>query len=437
LSHFDALRAAIAARRAPLCVVGLGYVGLPLAVELARAGFSVTGLDVDRGKVEAVRAGRSYIPDVPGGEVAALRAAGRLDASTDPAVLGNARATIICVPTPLRKTKDPDLSFVTEAARAVRQHLKAGQLVVLESTTYPGTTQEMVFPELRASGLEVGREFFLAFSPERVDPGNQRYNIRNTPKVVSGITARCRALAEELYGAVVERVVPVSSTQTAEMVKLLENTFRSVNIGLVNEIAIMCDRLGLDVWEVIDAAASKPFGFMPFYPGPGLGGHCIPVDPLYLSWKLKTLNFTSRFIELASEINGSMPRFVVQRVFDALNRQERAVKGSRILALGVAYKRDTSDCRESPALDVIELLRERGADLQYHDPFVPEVRVGDTVLRSVALEDAALTSAHCAVILADHSGVDYARVVRLSRCVVDARNATRNVTDGRERVIRL
>jgi UDP-N-acetyl-D-glucosamine dehydrogenase len=437
VSHFDSLRAAIAARDASLCVVGLGYVGLPLAVEFARAGFHVTGLDVDPSKVEAVRAGRSYIPDVPGEEMAKLRASGRLDASTDPALLGRVRAAIICVPTPLRKTKDPDLSFVTEAARAVRQHLKPGQLVVLESTTYPGTTQEMIFPELRSSGLEVGKDFFLAFSPERVDPGNHRFTIRNTPKVVSGMTASCRRLAEDLYGAVVERTVPVSSTQTAEMVKLLENTFRSVNIGLVNEIAIMCDRLGLDVWEVIDAAASKPFGYMPFYPGPGLGGHCIPVDPLYLSWKLKTLNFTSRFIELASEINGSMPRFVVQRVFDALNRQERSVKGSRILALGVAYKRDTSDCRESPALDVIELLRERGADLRYHDPLVPEVRAGSAVLRSVPLDDAALSEAHCAVILADHSSVDYARVVRLSRCVVDARNATKGISEGRERVIRL
>jgi UDP-N-acetyl-D-glucosamine dehydrogenase len=437
LSHFESLRAAIAARQAPLCVVGLGYVGLPLAVEFARAGFSVTGLDVDPAKVEAVRAGRSYIPDVPREDLSKQRAADRLDATSDPAVLGRVSATIICVPTPLRKTKDPDLSFVTEAARAVRHHLKAGQLVVLESTTYPGTTQEMVFPELRSSGLEVGSDFFLAFSPERVDPGNRRFTIRNTPKVVSGATDKCRTLAGELYGAIVERTVPVSSTQTAEMVKLLENTFRSVNIGLVNEIAIMCDRLGLDVWEVIDAAASKPFGYMPFYPGPGLGGHCIPVDPLYLSWKLKTLNFTSRFIELASEINSSMPRFVVQRVFDALNRQERAVKGSRILALGVAYKRDTSDCRESPALDVIELLRERGADLQYHDPYVPEVRVGSAALRSVPLDDRALSGAHCAVILADHSGIDYARVVRLSRCVVDARNATREVTEGRERVVRL
>jgi len=437
LSQFDSLRAAITARRAPVALVGLGYVGLPLAVSFAEAGFPVTGLDVDEAKVAAVRAGRSYIPDVQARAVLDLRQAGRLDATSDYAALGSAAVAIICVPTPLRKTKDPDLSFVTAAARAVREHLRAGQLVVLESTTYPGTTEELVLPELATSGLKVGEDFFLAFSPERVDPGNPRFGIRNTPKVVSGITPRCCDLARDLYASIVERPVPVSSTRTAEMVKLLENTFRSVNIALVNEIAIMCDRLGLDVWEVIDAAATKPFGFMPFYPGPGLGGHCIPVDPLYLSWKLKSLNYTSRFIDLASEINGGMPRFVVQRVFDALNRQEKSVKGSRILALGVAYKRDTSDCRESPALDVLALLQERGARVSYHDPFVAEVEVGAQRLRSAPLDEKAVAQADCVVILTDHSGIDYAWAVRHARSVVDSRNATRAVTEGRERIAKL
>jgi len=437
MSHFESLRAEIQARRAPVAVLGLGYVGLPLAVSFAAEGFPVVGIDLDEAKVAAIRAGRSYIPDVPDAEVARLRKSGRLDATGDAAALAGVRAAIVCVPTPLRKTKDPDLSFVTAAARALRERLQPGQLAVLESTTYPGTTREMVLTELEGSGLKVGVDFFLGFSPERVDPGNKNFGIRNTPKVVSGITPRCCELTQALYGAIVERTVPVSSTEAAEMVKLLENTFRSVNIGLVNEIAIMCDRLGLDVWEILGAAATKPFGYMPFYPGPGLGGHCIPVDPLYLSWKLKTLNFTSRFIDLASEINGNMPRYVVQKVFDALNRNERPIKGSRILALGVAYKRDTSDCRESPALDVLELLRERGADIAYHDPFVPELRLGTETLSSVALDDSTLASAHCLVILTDHTCVDYARLVARSRCVVDTRNATRDVHDGRERITKL
>ncbi len=437
MSHFESLHSEIKARRAPVVVLGLGYVGLPLAVAFAEAGFKVTGLDPDKERVRVVKDGRSYIPDVPEEIVKKLRGSGHLNATADREVLREASVAIICVPTPLRKTKEPDLSFVNEASRTVRAHLHAGQLIVLESTTYPGTTQEIVYPELAASGLRVGEDFFLAFSPERVDPGNQRFNMRNTPKIVSGITLKCRELADAFYSSVVTQTVPVSSTQVAELVKLLENTFRSVNIALVNELAIMCDRLGLDVWEVVEAAGTKPFGFMRFYPGPGLGGHCIPVDPLYLSWKLKSLNFTSRFIDLASEINGSMPRFVVQRVVDALNEQERAVKGSRILALGIAYKRDTGDCRESPALDVLEFLRERGAEISYHDPFVPEAIVGQEQLSSVSLAQKSIAQADCVVILTDHSHVDYAWVVRHARAVVDARNATRKITEGRERIRKL
>ena len=358
-------------RKARVGVIGLGYVGLPLAVEFAKKGFDVTGFDVDASKIGEINAGRSYILDVKTDEVKECVDAGRLRATSEMSHLKDMDAIDICVPTPLRKTKDPDLSYVVQAVDAVKKHLKKGQLVILESTTYPGTTDEVVQPALEENGLKAGVDFFLAFSPERVDPGNESFSTRTIPKVVGGVNRQSTDLASDLYGAIVETVVPVSSTQVAEMVKLLENTFRAVNIGLVNEIALMAHRMNIDVWEVIDAAGTKPFGFMPFYPGPGLGGHCIPIDPFYLSWKARQSGFECRFIELAGHVNSSMPGFVVERIGEALNTKKKAVNGSRIHMLGVAYKKDVSDMRESPALDVIELLQRRGAVVTYSDPFVP------------------------------------------------------------------
>ena len=430
----------VAVREARVAVVGLGYVGLPLAVEFARAGFPVVGIDVDEEKVADLRAGRSYVPDVPGETAARLAASapapGRLFATSEFDSLAHADAISICVPTPLNKEKSPDVSYILAAAREVRARLRPGQVVVLESTTYPGTTRELLLPMLEETGLRVGEDVHLAFSPERVDPGNARWGIRNTPKVLGGATPACLRAAIALYETILERIVPVSSTSTAEMVKLLENTFRAVNIGLVNEVAIICDRLGLDVWEVIDAASTKPYGFMTFYPGPGLGGHCIPVDPQYLSWKLKLLNYHARFIELAGQVNASMPEVVVERVARALNEERKAVNGSRVLLLGVAYKRDVTDTRESPALDIVQLLAARGAEVRYHDPHVPELHVDSLDARSVPLTDGELQSADCVVIVTDHSAVDYRRVVEAARLVVDCRNATRGLA-GRARVVRL
>ncbi len=363
-------------RQARIGVIGLGYVGLPLAVEFAEAGFDVTGFDVDASKVAELNAGRSYILDVKTADVAACVKAGRLRATTDMSKLGDMDAVDICVPTPLRKTKDPDMSYVVAAAEEIAKSLHPGMLIVLESTTYPGTTAEVLQPMFEARGLTVGEGFYLAFSPERVDPANEKYNTRNTPKVVGGTTPACSEVATALYSAAVDTVVPVSSTQVAEMVKLLENTFRAVNIGLVNEIALMCHRMNIDVWEVIDAAKTKPFGFMPFYPGPGLGGHCIPIDPFYLSWKAKQSGFECRFIELAGHVNGSMPEYVVERISEALNSGKKAVNGARIHLFGLAYKKDVSDMRESPALDILQLLHRRGAELSYTDPYVPSLKEG-------------------------------------------------------------
>src|SRR5512145_2851007 len=363
----------IETRRARVGVVGLGYVGLPLAVELAKAGFHATGIDLDERKVDAVNAGRSYIPDVPTQEVRALRDAGKLDATTDFAVVKELDTVNICVPTPLRKTKDPDMSYIVSAVEAIARHLHPGLLVSLESTTYPGTTEEVVQPLLEATGLKAGVDFFLAFSPERVDPGNPTFQTHNVPKVVGGLTPECAKLASALYGSAIKTIVPVSSTRVAEMVKLLENTFRAVNIGLVNELALMCDRMNIDVWEVIDAAKTKPFGFMPFYPGPGLGGHCIPIDPFYLSWKARQSGFEARFIELAGQVNSHMPHHVAGRVREALNGRRRSIRGSRILILGIAYKADIDDVRESPALDLIEILEKEGARVDYCDPHVPAI----------------------------------------------------------------
>jgi UDP-N-acetyl-D-glucosamine dehydrogenase len=399
-------------------------------VEFAASGLHVTGFDLQAEKVEAVNRGQSYVGDVPAERVASLVAAGRLKASRDFSELEGCDAVIICVPTPLSKTKDPDLSLVVDAARAIADRLRPGQLVVLESTTYPGTTEELILPILRERGLEVGQSFFLAFSPERVDPGNPRFNTRNTPKIIGGVTPACTEAARTLYARAIDTVIPVSSTRAAEMVKLLENTFRSVNIGLVNEVALMCDRLGVDVWEVIDAAASKPFGFMPFYPGPGLGGHCIPIDPLYLSWKLKTLNYRARFIELAGEINSGMPEHVCSRVADALNQRQRSVKGSRILILGVSYKRDSDDVRESPALDILRILESRGAKVSYNDPRVPELRLNEGTLRSEDLLPA-VRAADLVVIVTDHSSYPYAQIVEAAAQIVDTRNATKHIASDK------
>ena len=423
-----ALLARIAQGEACVGTVGLGYVGLPLALEFCEGGLRVLGFDLTASKVEAVNEGRSYILDVLPERLARNVAQGRLQATTDLDRTSECDAVIICVPTPLSKTKDPDLSMVVDATRAVGRRLKAGQLVVLESTTYPGTTEELLLPILEETGLKVGESFFLAFSPERVDPGNARFHTRNTPKIIGGMTETCTRVAKALYARAIETVIPVSSTQTAEMVKLLENTFRSVNIGLVNEVALMCDRLGVDVWEVIDAAASKPFGFMPFYPGPGLGGHCIPIDPLYLSWKLKTLNYRARFIELAGDVNSKMPDYVCEVVANALNDLEKSVKGSRVLVLGVTYKRDIEDVRESPALDIIKILEGKGARVSYNDPYVPELHLDHSqgVMRSQDLIPS-VRAADLVVIVTDHSSYPYREIVDAAPVVVDTRNATKGI----------
>ena len=429
-SMAKSLHERIANRTARVGVVGLGYVGLPLLVEFARGGYHAIGFDLDAAKVAAIGEGRSYIPDVPTSDVTTLRAAGRLSATTDFAELATVDTVNICVPTPLRKTKDPDMSYVVSAVETIAAHLRPGTLVILESTTYPGTTEELVRPLLEKGGLLAGRDFYLAFSPERVDPGNPKYNTRNVPKVVGGVSPTCASLSAALYGAAIETVIPVSSPRVAEMVKLLENTFRAVNIGLVNEIALMCDALGIDVWEVVDAAATKPFGFMPFYPGPGLGGHCIPIDPFYLSWKAKQSGFEARFIELAGYVNGSMPHAVVQKITDALNTRKKSVNGSKILIAGVAYKRNIDDMRESPALDVMHVLQERGAIVSYADPFVPKLDAnhwpGGTELQSIGTLDAqTLASFDCVAILTDHKAFDYAAMVKHSDIVVDTRNAVK------------
>jgi UDP-N-acetyl-D-glucosamine dehydrogenase len=417
----------IRSRRARVGVVGLGYVGLPLAVEFARHGFATTGIDLDDRKVDAITRGESYIPDVAAGDVALLARTGVLSATTSFDAVKTLDTINICVPTPLRKTKDPDMSYIVSAVEAIAAHLHPGMLVVLESTTYPGTTEEVVLPMLEATGLKAGVDFFLAFSPERVDPGNERFNTRNVPKVVGGMTPDCSAVARALYEAAVDTVVPVSSPKVAEMVKLLENTFRSVNIGLVNEMALMCEDLGVDVWEVVDAAKTKPFGFMPFYPGPGLGGHCIPVDPLYLSWKVKQHGFEPRFIELAGYLNASMPHAVVHKIAHALNVNRKALSGSHVLVLGVAYKRDIDDIRESPSLDVMGLLHKQGVRLSYADPYVPSLSKnawpGGFALEATEVTPALLATVDCTVVLTDHAAFDYDTVVANAPLVVDTRNA--------------
>jgi UDP-N-acetyl-D-glucosamine dehydrogenase len=430
----NALKDKIAARTANVGIVGLGYVGLPLAIEFAKAGFTVTGIDLQQSRVDRLNRGESYVQDVPSSDVSKFVREKRFHATNDFSVVRDLDTINICVPTPLRKTKDPDMSYIVSASEQIAKYFHPGLLVILESTTYPGTTDELLLPTFEKQGLKVGEDFFLCFSPERVDPGNPIYQTLNTPKVVGGITPACTEMGKLFFSQALETVVPVSNTRVAEMVKLLENTFRMINIGLVNEMALMCDGMGINVWEVIDAAATKPFGFMPFYPGPGLGGHCIPIDPFYLSWKTKQSGIEARFIELAGYINGNMPHFVVDKVQKALNNHSKAVKGSRVHIVGVAYKRNIDDMRESPALDVILLLKKLGAKVSYSDPFVPKLKLdGLDLLSEDALSSA--RDADCVVIITDHSDFDYRALLDSSKLIVDTRNAMRGLES--DKIVRL
>ena len=433
----EPLKQKLEGRNATAAVIGLGYVGLPLAMEIAAAGFKVVGIDLDRNKIADLREGKSYILDVPSATVADAVKAGRFTPTTDFSALRDVDAVSICVPTPLSKSRDPDISFILAATEEIRKYLHKDQLIVLESTTYPGTTEELILPELEAGGLRAGSDFFLAFSPERIDPGNVSFNTHNTPKIVGGITRNCGEMAHVFYSQFIERVILVSSCKCAEMVKLLENTFRSINIGMINEMALMCDLLGVDVYEVIDAAATKPFGFSPFYPGPGLGGHCIPIDPHYLAWKLKALNFQARFIGLAAEINGMMPTVVNSMVADGLNLHSKSIRGSKIMILGVAYKKNVSDCRESPALDVMRLLSQKGAVLSYNDPFVPSMRLNGEVLRSLELSPQSIAKHDCLIILTDHTIYDFKAIIASAKLVIDTRNATKGFDEFKDRIIKL
>jgi UDP-N-acetyl-D-glucosamine dehydrogenase len=434
----DELLSKLDQRTANVVVLGLGYVGLPLAAMMAEAGFQVSGVDPEASKVEKICRGESYIPDVPSDQIDRLVQSGRLSATTDFSVISQADAVSICVPTPLRKTGDPDLSYILSAATEVARYVHPGMVVVLESTTYPGTTRELLLPTLaEETGLKVGENFFLAFSPERVDPGRKDWTTYNTPKVIGGITPNCSEVASKFYGQALQTVVTVSSAEVAEMAKLLENTFRMINIGLVNEMAVMCDKLGVDVWEVIEAAATKPFGFMKFTPGPGLGGHCIPIDPLYLSWKLRSLKYTARFIELASEINTGMPRYVVGKIQDALNDSGKALKGSKVLVLGIAYKPDVDDMRESPAVDVIGLLHQKGAEVLYYDPYVPVLKEEDYVLESVTDLMGAVQAVEVVVIITNHTVFDYTEILERASLIVDTRNALGTAGRDHPKVVRL
>ena len=434
MSHFDQLASKIENKKAVSGIVGLGYVGLPLAVEFARAGLPVLGFDVTTAKVEMLNRGESYIQDVPTGVLGPHVAAGLLSATTDFARIAEVDTINICVPTPLRKTKDPDMSYIVAATEQIARYLHPGMLIILESTTYPGTTDELLLPMLEKSGLKCGEDFFLCFSPERVDPGNEKFQTYNIPKVVGGITPACTELGRRFYAQSLQTVVPVSSTSVAEMVKLLENTFRMINIGMVNELALMCDRMGINVWEVIDAAATKPFGFMPFYPGPGLGGHCIPIDPFYLSWKTRQAGIEARFIELAGYVNGQMPHFVVDKIQGALNEHAKAVKNSKVHVLGVAYKKNIDDVRESPALDIIHLLKQRGARVSYSDPYVLDLRHEGQNLEAIPVE-AGCREADCVVIVTDHKDFDYPAVLEMSKLIVDTRNAMKGLKS--EKLFRL
>ncbi len=435
----DALLNSLRDHSAKISVLGLGYVGLPLTAAFGEAGFHVIGIDPDPRKVNALNKGESYVQDVPHEQVASLLKAGRFSARTDFSALRDCDAVSICVPTPLRKTGDPDMSFILSATEELAKYIHPGMIIVLESTTYPGTTREVLLPKLgKDKGLVVGKDFFLAFSPERVDPGREDWNTLNTPKVIGGITEECGEVAAVWYSQALKTVVTVSSAETAELSKLLENTFRMINIGLVNELAIMCERLGVDVWEVIDAAASKPFGFMKFTPGPGLGGHCIPIDPLYLSWKMKAFQYNARFIELAADINTNMPRYVVSRVIDAFNDRGKSLKGSKCLVLGAAYKPDIDDIRESPALDVIGLLQKKGAQVEYHDPYIPRLRTHDDIeMQSVTDMMDAVRHSDCVVIITNHSAYDYKAILKEAKFIFDSRNALGKLGKNNPKVVRL
>ena len=437
MDHATTLSHRIETHTARVAVIGQGYVGLPLAIEFARAGFAVTGLDTDSDRVAALASGRSHIPDVPSADLQTLLRSGRYRAATEPAILSESDAVIICVPTPLGKSKDPDISYVVGASKEVAAHFRPGQLIVLESTTYPGTTEELLLPLFQASGARIGRDFFLAFSPERIDPGNPSFKVRDIPKVVGGTTPACGRLASALYREIVPRVHVVSTPKVAELAKLYENVFRNVNIALANEFAVMCRYLGVNSREVIDAAATKPFGFMPFYPGPGIGGHCIPVDPLYLSWKMRLNGYQARFISLADDINRAMPTHVLRLVSEALNEAGRAVKGSRVLVLGVAYKRGIGDTRESPAYEIVATLHEKGAHVSYADPYVPTFRMGGTELKAVEPTAKELRAAHCVLILADHPEFDYGAIARHGRLIVDTRNSVPGDAATGGRLVRL
>jgi len=436
-THRDALLAKIKSHDARVAVIGLGYVGLPLAVGFARVGFDVAGIEISEDKVGSINRGDNYIQDVDSDELKELVVAGKLRATNDFSVLKDTDCIVICVPTPLNKTSDPDISAIVSARDRIRENLHAPQLIILESTSYPGTVDELIKPYLAEAGLAVGQDYFLAFSPERVDPNNPVYKVENTPKVIGGVTPDCTEVAATFYGQLVKEVVSVSSPAAAEMTKLLENTFRLINIGLANEVAIICRLLGLDVWEVINAAATKPFGFMPFYPGPGLGGHCIPIDPSYLSWKLRAMKYRTRFIELANEINTAMPEYVVKQAVLALNDEGKAVKGAKTLLLGVAYKRDIDDIRESPAHDVLKLMEGYGAQVTYHDPHVPEWRDSDFQMKSVELTPVTLKAQDIVLIITDHSAVDYQLVSQHARLVFDTRNAMKNVKNPAAKIVKL
>ncbi len=416
------LREKITTHKVAIGLVGLGYAGLPMAIEFSRSGLTVHGIDTDDEKVRQLNRGKSHVQDVPDQDLQSVIDSGHFRAHSDYKVVSQLDCVIICVPTPLRQTKDPDISFIMDAAQNIRTHLHEGMLIVLQSTTYPGTTDEVLKGEFQTEGLEFGKDLFLAFSPERVDPGNPTFNTRNTPKIVGGVTPECTEMAQLFYQQATDEVIAVSSAATAEMVKLLENTFRAVNIGLVNEVTIMCDKLGVSVWEVIEAAATKPFGFMPFYPGPGLGGHCIPIDPLYLSWKLKMLNYNARFIELASEVNTQMPEYCVHRIVDVLNQNQKCVNGTRVLMLGLSYKRDVSDVRESPSLDIIRLLEEGGARVDYSDPYVPEFHIDGTEKKSVTLSREAVSEYDLVVVVTDHSDLDYQMIQESASLIFDTRD---------------
>ena len=425
----------IKTKKAKIGVIGLGYVGLPLALEFVRSGYCVTGIDKNKERVESLNKGTSYVIDVKSEDIAQFIEKGLLCVTDDVSVLSTLDAMSICVPTPLTKTKDPDMSYIINVGQEVKNYMHKDQLFVLESTTYPGTTEELVLTMLEEGGLKVGKDFYLAFSPERIDPGNKRYSVKNIPKVIGGVTQQCTELASCLYGHIIETIIPVSSPKVAEMVKLLENTFRNVNIALVNEIAIMSERLGIDVWEVIDAAKTKPFGFMSFYPGPGLGGHCIPIDPLYLSWVAKKNGFELRFIALADQINSAMPEFVVEKITDALNDIEKSVKGSNVHILGVAYKKDVDDLRESPALEIMNILRSKGAKVTYTDPYIPEINYQKLSIKSKPLSKEVLSKIDCSVIVTDHSNFDYNLIVANSKLIVDTRNALKGI--NKKHIVRL